>query len=71
MSSLTKDDQYLKIMPKPLRWSMISYLFDDVFRQFRGFLKKKEFESDYQDFYYQLAFEFLPRKYDKGESIVF
>ena len=35
---------------------------------FRGFLLKKEFPDS--QFYYEIAFEFLPRKYDPEEIII-
>jgi potassium voltage-gated channel Eag-related subfamily H protein 8 len=71
LSSLTIDDKYLQMMPKPLRWSLIEYLFDDIFHQFRGFLKMKDFkDAKDRDFYYELAFEFLPRKYEKNDVII-
>eukprot|EP01017_Pseudomicrothorax_dubius_P043558 TRINITY_DN7278_c0_g2_i1.p1 TRINITY_DN7278_c0_g2~~TRINITY_DN7278_c0_g2_i1.p1 ORF type:complete len:606 (-),score=184.94 TRINITY_DN7278_c0_g2_i1:149-1966(-) len=68
LSSLTPDDKYLKIMPKSLRFQLIKYLFEDIFQLFRGFLLIKEFGDS--SFYYQIAFEFLPRKFEAGESIL-
>lgn len=68
LSSLTLDDKYLNLMPKPLRYQLIKYLFDDIFQMFRGFLMTKEFPDS--PFYYEIAFEFLPRKYNPGEIIV-
>jgi len=55
-------------MPKPLKWELIKYLFEDVFHQFRGFLHIKDYPDS--EFYYHLAFLFLPRKYEKGEKIL-
>ena len=68
LSSLTKDDPYLQQMPKPLKHDLIRYLFDDIFALFRAFFLTKDF-SDSQ-FYYDLAFEMLPRKYDAKEVIL-
>lgn len=68
LSSLTPDDQYLKQMPKPLKHRLIKYLFDDIFSLFRGFLLTNEFRDS--PFYYDLAFEILPRKYDAKEMIL-
>ena len=68
LSSLTPDDSYLKQMPKPLKHRLIKYLFDDIFSQFRGFLLTHEFRDS--PFYYDLAFEMLPRKYDAKEMIL-
>jgi CRP-like cAMP-binding protein len=68
LSSLTPDDSYLKQMPKPLKHRLIRYLFDDIFSQFRGFLLTHEFRDS--PFYYDLAFEMLPRKYDAKEMIL-
>lgn len=48
-------------MPKPLRHEVIKYLFEDIFLLFRGFLLIKEFPKS--NFYYELAFEFMPRKF--------
>ena len=47
-------------MPKPLRHEVIKYLFEDIFLLFRGFLLIKEFPKS--NFFYELAFELLPRK---------
>lgn len=55
-------------MPKPLKYQLIRYLFDDIFSLFRGFLLINEFRDS--SFYYDLAFELLPRKYDAGEMIL-
>jgi len=68
LSSLTLDDKYLNLMPKNLRYNLICYLFDDIFQMFRGFLLKKEFPDS--QFYYEIAFEFLPRKYDPEDFII-
>jgi Cyclic nucleotide-binding domain len=68
LSSLTPDDKYLKQMPKPLKHQLIRYLFDDIFSLFRGFLLINEFRDS--PFYYDIAFEFLPRKYDHDEMIM-
>lgn len=68
LSSLSPDDPYLKQMPKPLKHRLIKYLFDDIFSLFRGFLLTNEFRDS--PFYYDLAFEMLPRKYDAKEMIL-
>jgi len=68
LSSLTPDDKYLQQMPKPLKHELVRYLFDDIFSLFRGFLLINEFRDS--PFYYDLAFEFLPRKYDANEYIL-
>jgi CRP-like cAMP-binding protein len=71
LSSLTPDDKYLQQMPKQLKHQLIKYLFDDIFTLFRGFLLTRDFESGPNgSFYYELAFEFLPRKYDPEEFIL-
>ena len=68
LSSLTIDDKYLNLMPKQMRYDLIKHLFDDIFQMFRGFFMRKEFEDSM--FYYEIAFEFLPRKYDPEEIII-
>jgi len=68
LSTLTPNDKYLQQMPKPLKHELIRYLFDDIFSLFRGFLLINEFRDS--PFYYDLAFEFLPRKYDAGEFVL-
>jgi len=68
LSTLTPNDKYLQQMPKPLKQELIRYLFDDIFSLFRGFLLINEFRDS--PFYYDLAFEFLPRKYDAGEFVL-
>ena len=68
LSSLTPDDKYLEQMPKQLKYQLIKYLFDDIFSLFRGFLLTSEFRDS--PFYYDLAFELLPRKYDPSEFIL-
>lgn len=68
LSSLTPNDKYLKQMPKPLKYQLIKYLFDDIFSLFRAFLLINDFRDS--PFYYDLAFEFLPRKYDPEDIIL-
>lgn len=47
-------------MPKPVRKDLISYLFNDVFKLFRGFFHLSDFRDS--NFYYEMSFEMLPRK---------
>ena len=68
LSSLTPDDTYLQQLPNHIKYRLIKYLFDDVFSLFRGFLLTAEFRDS--PFYYDLAFELLPRKYDPSEFIL-
>lgn len=43
-------------------------MFDDIFQQFRAFFFKKKFYNS--PFYYEVAFLFLPRIYQKGVTII-
>jgi hypothetical protein len=67
LSSLTPKDEYLLTMPVPLRVELMNFLFDDIFIQFRAFLNKKKFKGS--PFYYEIAFLFKPRKFEKNEVI--
>lgn len=55
------DDKYLLMMPKPVRKDLVGYLSDDVFKLFRGFFHLSDFKGS--NFFYEMAFELLPRKY--------
>jgi CRP-like cAMP-binding protein len=68
LSSITKEDTFLKLLPKDIRYDLIMYLFDEVFQMFRGFFLKKEFENS--QFFYDVAFYLLPRKAEAGEKIL-
>lgn len=68
LSSLTPKDNYLLTMPVPLRVQLMNFLFDDIYIQFRAFLNKKKFKGS--PFYYEIAFLFKPRRYEKGEVIL-
>lgn len=68
LSSITKDDPFLKLLPKDIRFDLIMYLFDEVFQMFRGFFLKKEFENS--QFFYDVAFYLLPRKAEANEKIL-
>jgi len=54
------DDKYLQSMPKPVRKDLVGYLSNDIFKLFRGFFHLSDFHSS--NFFYEMAFEFLPRK---------
>lgn len=69
LSGITKEDDFLKLLPKDIRHDLIMYLFDEVFQMFRGFFLKKEFESN-KEFFYDIAFYLLPRKAEAGETIM-
>jgi len=47
-------------MPKTVRYDLIKYLFDDVFKLFRAFFHMSEFPES--NFYYEIVFQLLPRK---------
>lgn len=66
LAGLHPEDEYLKIMPRVLKDDVMKYLFEDIYTLFRSFLMKKDFEGSL--FYYELAFEFIPR-YFKDEVI--
>lgn len=55
------NDKYLLSMPKSVRKDLINYLFNDIFKLFRGFFHLTDFRDS--DFYYDMSFEMLPRKY--------
>lgn len=50
-------------MPKPVRKDLVGYLTNDIFKLFRGFFHLSDFRGS--NFYYEMSFEFLPRKYQK------
>jgi hypothetical protein len=56
------------LLPRNLRFELITYLFDDVFTTFRGFFLKKEYPDSY--FFYELAFCLLPRKVESGDKLI-
>lgn len=71
LTGVTIDDQYLKLMPKNLRYELIIHLFDDIFYTFRTFFMRQEFvDSQERFFFYKIAFYLLPRKVEAGEEIL-
>ncbi|EGR26984.1 hypothetical protein IMG5_203830 [Ichthyophthirius multifiliis] len=68
LCDLKIDDNYLQMMPKPIRKELLNYLFNDIFKLFRRFFHISDFRDS--NFYYEIAFKLLPRKYNRGESIL-
>ncbi|EAR82348.1 cation channel family protein (macronuclear) [Tetrahymena thermophila SB210] len=68
LCDLKKDDKYLLSMPKPVRKDLINYLFYDIYKLFRGFFHLSEFQDS--NFFYELSFEILPRKYNPKDYII-
>lgn len=60
LCDLKKNDKFLLTMPKPVRKDLIEFLSNDFFKLFRGFFHLSDFRGS--NFYYELAFEILPRK---------
>lgn len=68
LASISKDDEYLNALPKSIRRTiMINYLFQDVFYKFRQFFNT--FENRESEFLYNVAFGFMPRKFDENEIV--
>lgn len=68
LSNLSMDDKYLTTIPKGMRMQLINYLFEDIYLTFRSFLHKKDFPNS--ELYYEIAFLFLPRKYESKQVIL-
>lgn len=68
LCSVDSDDPYLKLMPKQLRFELVTYLFDDVYQTFRAFFQRKEFFDSF--FFYDIGFFQLPRKVEAGEIML-
>jgi len=68
LASISKDDEYLNALPRSIkRTIMINYLFQDHFYKFRQFFNT--FENRESEFLYDVAFGFMPRKFDENEIV--
>jgi hypothetical protein len=68
LANLKREDEFLKVLPRSIKRAiMISYLFHDIFFKFRQFFKT--FENRDSKFLYDIAFGFMPRKFEEGEII--
>lgn len=68
LASISKDDEYLNALPWSIkRTIMINYLFQDIFYKFRQFFNT--FANRESEFLYNIAFGFMPRKFDENELV--
>lgn len=68
LSTISKDDEFMAALPRSIKRAiMTSYLFQDIFFNFRQFFNT--FENRDSKFLYDIAFGFMPRKFDENEII--
>ena len=68
LSEIHHKNRYLEQIPKNMRRELVEYLFSDILRVFDHFFHTREFPGS--SFYTNLAFTFLPQKYNAGEVIL-
>ena len=63
LTSLSQTDEYLSALPRSLKLQILtSYLFEDIFRKFHKFFGQDE------RFLFDVAFGFMPRKFETTEE---
>ena len=63
-SNITKDDRYLQSLPKSLRIKLIEFFWGDILNNFSIFLLYDRLNKlNYHRFYFDFAFNLLPRRY--------
>ena len=68
LANISKDDPFMATLPRSIKRAiMINYLFKDIFFRFRQFFNT--FENRDSKFLYEIAFGFMPRKFEEGEII--
>lgn len=69
-ASLSKDDPYLRSLPKRLRYKIMDFLWGDILLKFaKFFLYFSSNKEQYNKFYYNISFGFMPRRFFPGEMI--
>lgn len=68
LANISRDDSFMAALPRSIKRAiMTSYLFQDIFFKFRQFFNT--FENRDSKFLYDIAFGFMPRKFEEGEII--
>lgn len=68
LATISREDEFMAALPRSIKcYIMTSYLFQDIFFNFRQFFKT--FENRDSKFLYDVAFGFMPRKFEENEII--
>jgi hypothetical protein len=68
LAHISREDHFMAALPRSIKRAiMISYLFQDIFFQFRQFFNT--FQNRDSKFLYDIAFGFMPRKFEENEII--
>lgn len=74
LASIKSSDEYMNALPRSIKKAiMTNYLFEDVFWKFRFFFGLDEEKNKDHKFMYEVAFHFMPRKFEPTEidSIIY